>query len=49
MIYDDFELFLIPSTDNNYFGPSTKKYQDHIVCNYDYKLIFVDDRHSKLW
>ena len=48
MIYDDFELFLIPSTDNIYFGPSTKKYQNHIVCNYDYKLICVDDRHSKL-
>ena len=25
------------------FGPKTKKYQDHIVCSYGYKLICVDD------
>ena len=29
------------------FGPKTKKYQDHIVCSYGYKLICVDERYNK--
>ena len=27
--------------------PNNKKYQDHIVCIYGYKLICVDDQYSK--
>ena len=34
VIFGDFECALIPTTDNIYFGPNTKKYQDHIVCSY---------------
>ena len=29
------------------FDPSTKKYQDHIVCSYRYKLVCVDEQYSK--
>ena len=47
IFYDDFECVLIPSTDNVDFGPDTKKYQNHIVCSYGYKLICVDERYSK--
>ena len=38
----------MPLTDNIDFGPNTKKYQDHIVCSYSYKLVCVDDQYSKL-
>ena len=38
----------IPSIDNTDFVPYTKKYQDHIVCRYGYKLICFDERYSKL-
>ena len=48
MIYGDFECPLI-LTDNIDFGPNIKKYPDHIVCSYGYKMICVDDRHSKLY
>ena len=47
IIYDDFQYVLIPSTDNIDFGPNSKKYQDHIVCSYSYKLICADDQYSK--
>ena len=43
----NFECVLIPSTDYIDFDPNTKKYQDHIVFSYGYKLICVDDRYSK--
>ena len=36
-------MCLIPSTDNINFGPNTKKYQDHIIRSYGYKLICVDE------
>ena len=42
-------LVLRPSTDNIDFGPNIKKYQDHIVFSYDYKLVCVDDWCSKLY
>ena len=44
----NFEFILIPLTDNTGFGPNTRKYHDHIVCSYSYKLICVDDRYNKL-
>ena len=37
------------NNDNIDFGPNTKKYQDHIVCSYGYKLICVPDRYSKVY
>ena len=40
-IYGDFECMLIPSIDNIGFSSNTKKYQDHVVCSYGYKLIYV--------
>ena len=46
-MYGDFECVLIPLTDNIDFGPNSKKYQDHIVCSYGYKLIYVDERYIK--
>ena len=46
-MYGDVECVLIPLTDNIDFGPNTKKYQDHIVCSYGYKLIYVDERYLK--
>ena len=47
IIYWDFECVLIFSTDNINFGPHTKKYEDHIVCKYGYKLICVGGQYSK--
>ena len=47
IIYGDFESVLIPSTNIVDFVPKTKKYQDHIVCSYDYKVICTDERYSK--
>ena len=43
MIYTDFKGILVPedtrkqNTDESY----TNKYQTHVVCSYDYKLVFV--------
>ena len=48
IIYCDFEFTLIPSTGHIGVGnANNKKYQDHIVCIYGYKLICVDDQYSK--
>ena len=47
IIYCDLESILILSTDNIDFAPNTKKYQDHIVCSYGYKLVCLDDQYSK--
>ena len=47
IIYGDFECLFMPSTDNIDFGPNTKKYQDHVVCSYGYKLRWVDERYSE--
>ena len=44
------ECVLVPVAGNIDFGSSTKKYQDHILCSYAYKLISADDeRYSKLY
>ena len=45
--YVVFECVLIPSFDNIDFGPNNKKYQDHIVCSYGHKLIYVDEEYSR--
>ena len=46
-MYGDFECVLIQSTDNIDFRLNNKKYQDHIVYSYDYKLICVDEGYNK--
>ena len=41
MIYADFESILVPE-DNGKQNPNesyAKKYEEHIACNYDYKLV----------
>ena len=48
-IYVDFECVLkgiACGIDNNYFS-YTKKYQDHIPCNFAYKVVCIDDKFSK--
>ena len=47
IIFDEFECVLLSATNNIDFGLNTKKYKDHIVCSYDYKLICVYERYSK--
>ena len=47
--YDGFECVLIPSTDYIDFGSNANKYQDHILCSYGYKLIYLDERFSKAY
>ena len=44
MIYANFESILVPEDDGkqNPDERSTNKYQKHVACNYDYKLVFVD-------
>ena len=37
----------MPSTDDSSYDPNTKKYQDHIICSYGYKLIRVNGQCSK--
>ena len=49
VIYADFECASLSSTDNGYHYLKTEKYQDHIVWNYGYKLICVDEKYSKTW
>ena len=49
MIYADFESILL-SEDNGKQNPNeshTNKYQKHIACSYDYKLVYVDNKFSK--
>ena len=46
-MYDDFESILKRLTDNKNDEPNTKKYQDHIVCSYDYKLTYADEQNSR--
>ena len=41
MIYADFESILVPE-DNGKQNPNesyAKKYEEHIACSYDYKLV----------
>ena len=51
MIYTDFESILVPEC-NEMQNPEesyTNKHQKHVACSYDYKLLCVDDRFSKLF
>ena len=45
------ECILVPE-DNEKQNPEetyTDKYQKHIACSYDYKLVFVDNKFTKLF
>ena len=47
--YADFESISVPEN-NGKQNPEesyTSKYQKHIACSYDYKLVCVDDKFSK--
>ena len=49
IIYLDFESILVPEN-NGKQNPEeyyTNKYQKHIACSYEYKLVRVDDKFSK--
>ena len=49
IIYVDFEAFLVPKGNRRQKPEEsyTKKYQKHIACSYDYKLVCVDYKFSK--
>ena len=51
MIYADFESILVPegSRTQNPEESYSNKYQKHIAYNYDYELVCVNDRFSKLF
>ena len=44
-IYADFECN--GKRVKSYEGSYTKKYQDHIPCNFAYKFVCIDDKFSK--
>ena len=44
-IYTDFEINL--NSVESYEGSCSKKYQDHILCSFVYKLVCVNDKLSK--
>ena len=44
-IYADFECNLRGV--ESYEGSYTKKYQDHILCSFAYKVVCIDDRFTK--
>ena len=48
-IYADFESVLkgVKSNDKKNSASYTEKYQDHIPCNFTYKVVCTDDRFSK--
>ena len=51
IIKADFESILVPEN-NGEQNPEecyTNKYQKHIACSYGYKLVFVDDKFSKVF
>ena len=49
IIYADFESILVSENNGklNLEESYTNKYQKHIACSYDYKLICADDKFSK--
>ena len=51
MIYTDFESILVPEDNGkqNLEDSYTKKYQKHVAFSYDYKLVCVDNKSSKLF
>ena len=44
-IYADFECNLRGV--ESYEGSYTKKYQDHVLCSFAYKVVCIDDRFTK--
>ena len=44
-IYADSECNLLDTEIHE--GSCTKKYHDHVLCNYAYKIVCIDDRFSK--
>ena len=49
-IFADFKsvLKVIKSNDRNNNTSYTEKYQDHIPCSFDYKVVCIDDKFSQL-
>ena len=49
MIYPNFGSILVPEDNGkqNVNESYTNKYQKHVTCSYDYKLVCVDDKYSK--
>ena len=48
-IYADLKSISVPE-DNEKRNPNefySKKYQKHVACSYDYKLVWVDDKFRK--
>ena len=43
VIYANSQCVLVSLIDNNYNGPNSEEYQDHIFFGYGYKLICVDE------
>ena len=51
MIYADFKSILVPE-DYKKQKPQesyTNNHQKYVACSYDYKLVYVDDKFSKLF
>ena len=50
MIYAKFESILVPEDNGkqNSKEPYINKYQNHIVCSYGCKLVYVDGKFGKL-
>ena len=53
MIYADFGTILVTEDNGkqkqNLDDSYTKKYKKHVSCNYDYKLVCVDDKFRELF
>ena len=51
MIHADFESILVLENNGkeNLDEPYTNKYQNHVSCNFCYKLVSADDPFSKLF
>ena len=47
IIYADFESILLPEDNGKQKPNESNKYQKHVACSYDYKLVHVDDKFSK--
>ena len=40
-------VFGVDSKEGKFHYSCVDKYQDHVVCSYDYKFVYVDGRFSK--
>ena len=49
IIYAGLENIFKPANKNKNNGSSNKKYQNHIVCSYGYKLIRADDQQIRTY